>query len=251
MIRYLIKIVSVLFIFSMGLTFLISATSEDNQYHTIVDEIAPYNFDDGISRLECIIAIMKVVGVDECTTIKDSNADRMVPVFADLYENDYGFGYVYQAKMNSIVYGIDGKAPYYQSNSFAPERNITVQETLTAMLRCLNDPTLVIWDNVMVDSVKFGLLKEEELNDYVAKEPLNKEQFYTLMCRFLGSIRYRYFPLESQEDSSWGKIVVTDTSNNKLYIDWYLEVKSACKDCKRGKEGIEAYRCANKNCPAE
>lgn len=225
------KRVLCLFILCSFLTFGVAALIGDNEYQELIEEIAPYDFDDGISRLECIAAIMKVVGVDESTAFIAANADYMVPVFEDVdsYDSNTGLGnvevgYVYVARRVNVVIGVYNPYFDYGVRRFEPERNITVKETLTAMLRCLIDPDMVSWENVMKESVKFGLLKENELNEYIAEESLQSYQFYTLIHRLLNSARYRYYPIE-KPNNGWAKTMVIDTSNSMRYVDWYLEVK--------------------------
>ncbi len=219
------------------------------QCEEILQKIAPYAFEDGISRFECITAIMKAIGVDPCTAIRSANADRMVSPFNDVDISTHGFevGYIYEAKIAGITFGIGIAADGI--SSFAPQRNITVQETLAAMLRCLNDPATIAWENTMEDSVKYGLVKEQEVSFCNPNAPLTEEQFYTWMTRFLQSACTRYFPVE-QPESGW-KIVMLDTSGKKTYADWYAEVQEYCKDCDRETFGSGAWHCANKNCPAE
>ncbi len=221
-------------VISLIFSFSVSAEVEESKYQEVIGEISNFDFEDGISRIECIIAIMKVAGVDDCTAAIYANANYYILPFADVdsYDGEQGFeyGYIYCAKGRSIVYGVDDGI--YQSPRFAPKRNITVQETLTAMLRCLKEPEDVLWDNVISDSVKIGLLTENEANAYVPNSLLQKELFEKLMYRMLDMTRVRYFPLEWSDDRSWGaKRFVTDTTGDTKYVDWYFEVKEAHKNC--------------------
>ena len=202
----------------------------NNKEDSIIAKIAPYVMEgekNPVRRIDCIVTIMKLIGMDSDAENKYMNIMWDRPIFSDFYSNEsvYPFtddnneGYIVAAYMAKVVVGTkiyEG----YESPSFEPKRSVTVKECLALMLRCLTDPETVSWCNVMQDSVKIGLINEDELTDYIAENPLKSGQFYTLLCRMLNMKRYLYWPATNV--SAYEKSMETDKTESITYIDWLL-----------------------------
>lgn len=198
----------------------VSNAAEEEQYYDVIKTIAPYavqNENDKISRGDCITAIMKLVGVDKEIADEYGNSYYYEPVFDDVYghgpEND---GYIFIAKFSDVATGVG-------RNDFEPDRDVTVQECLAFMLRCLKGPENVTWENVMTDSVQIGLLQKDESDSLAADALLLNKDFCTLLYRMLNMNRYLYWPIE--EPPAGRKKMQVDTTNSIKYFDWFKEVE--------------------------
>jgi len=214
----------ILSILSVCFDVVASENINNNQHKDVIKFIAPYVLDnnegENISRGNCVATIMKLVGVDEETADEYANSNYHNPVFLDSGRDAINDGYIILAKFSGIAMGVD----FYQNgaNNFAPNRNVTVRESLTFMLRCLTTAELVSWDNIIEDSIKYGLLQENELEFYVADAPLQNKQFYTLLHRMLDKKRYLYWPIDDPSDG-YAKSMQVDKTNSIRYINWILE----------------------------
>lgn len=200
-----------------------SPDSANDKMINIIRELSSHiteNEDSSIKRGDCIATIMRVIGVDTNTANRYANAVYDQPVFLDIGIDDINDGYIIIAKFADVATGVD----IYQfgANNFAPHKNVTVKECLAFMLRCLTDSKLVLWDSIMEDSVKMGLLQENELTYYVADQPLRNNQFYTLLCRMLNKNRYLYWPTEELLNG-YAKSMQVDVTKSIKYIDWLAE----------------------------
>jgi len=131
---------------------------------------------DSITRSDCVSCIMRLIGMSEedaYDAVYNTCYDE--PIF-DEFGRGINDGYIVEAYGADIAKGVN-------EYEFAPERAVTLKECLTFMLRCLTDSELVEWENAMQDSVKFGLLSEEELMIYDEKLLLNRNMFYTAVTR--------------------------------------------------------------------
>lgn len=204
----------------------ISSYAEENTYDDIIKDIAPYVYENetaSISRGDCVATIVKLVGVDEEVANIYTNALYENPIFWDL-DNDLNKGYIIIAAFNGITNGVssDPHGPDY----FAAKKEVTVKQCLTFMLRCLTDTELVLWDNIMEDSVKFNLLEENELGYYDADSSLTNKQFYTLLYRMLDKNRYLYWPENYRAlgyDSPMSVDMEIDQTNSIKYVDWWIK----------------------------
>ena len=199
----------------------VSNAAEEEQYYDVIKTIAPYavqNENDKISRGDCITAIMKLVGVDKEIADEYGDSYYYEPVFDDVYghgpEND---GYIFIAKYSDVATGVG-------RNYFEPDRDVIVQECLTFMLRCLEDPENVSWENVTTDSVQIGLLQKAESDSLVADVSLLGKDFCTLLYRMLNMNRYLYWPIE-EPPAGHTKEMQIDTTNSIRYFDWFKEVE--------------------------
>lgn len=201
-----------------------SDDSTNDKMVNIIKDISLHIIENGnasIKRGDCITTIMRVTGVDLNAADRYANAVYDQPVFLDLKYDDPNLGYIIIAKFNGVATGIP-RDEYDVIFDFKPEKSITVKECLTFMLRCLTDSELVLWDSIMEDSVKMGLLQENELTYYVADQPLQNNQFYTLLCRMLNKNRYLYWPTE-EPLNGYAKSMQVDATKSIKYIDWLAE----------------------------
>ena len=201
------KVVFFLILISLYINLNVEALNicyEDGQYDKIIKIIAPYieNEDNIISRGDCVATIMKLIGVDADTALEYADSDYYMPVFLDI-GYDIMSGYIIIAKYCNVAAGVD----FYRDgvNNFMPDREVTVKEALTFMLRCLTDPQTLTWERIMEDSIKFGLLKEEDL-----------------LCRMLDKNRYLYWPIEELSRGN-EKSMQIDQTNSVKYMNFFLE----------------------------
>ena len=216
------KIFVALIILNLITCFAVSASENTESYacDDAISSIAPYLFDGDsreITRGDGISAIMRLIGVDEKTAGEYARACYDQPVFFDQGVSDAD-GYIIIAKYADVALGVDD---YLNgTNNFAPNRNITVKECLAFMLRCLKDTESLSWDNTIEDSVKFGLLKNEESEIYAPDSALTYEQFYTFLSRLLNMDRYLYWPDESEKPTAGhARSVKVDSAGQVKYID--------------------------------
>lgn len=200
-----------------------SDSTKYDEYNNVIVSIAPYisNIDNQkITRGNCIATIMKLIGVNKEAADKFANANYNNPVFYDIGDDDLNAGYIILAKFSDVAVGvnIDRRNIGY----FEPKRNVTVKECLTFMLRCLKDSDSVVWENVMTDSIKIGLLQEDELDIFVADAPLLNKDFCTLLSRMLNMNRYLYWPTEELQ-TEYANSMQIDISKSITYIDCILE----------------------------
>ena len=162
------------------------ASASDGKYENALN----YVFGDSqkldyenISRLDCIVAIMRIIGFNERCAYKYSDLSTYdEPPYNDVGGSGYGYviggDYGYNVT-NGVAHGC-----------FAPYRSVTVKECLAFMLRCLEEN--VIWENTMEDAVKRGLVSEEEAEGYGEDKLLDEALFHKLLCRFLDKNRVLY-----------------------------------------------------------
>ena len=208
-------IIMIAFALFLNLSVSASDSTEDN----IMKIIAPYvaeNKNATITRGDCVATIMKLIGADKEISEEYANAFYDQPVFNDIGD-DVNAGYIILSKFSNVSVGVQ-RNEYDIIHDFFPKRNVTVKECLTFMLRCLTDSKLVMWDNIMEDSIKMGLLQENELDSYIADEPLQNNQFYTLLGRMLNKNRYLYWPTE-EPPAGHAKSMQVDITNSIKYID--------------------------------
>lgn len=145
-----------------------------------------------VSRSECIMSIMQSLGVDEYSADIYKYSDYYIPVFADL-GNDVYEGYIIIAKFADVAAGISR----YEGDTvrcFEPKRGVTVKECLTFMMRCLEEPTSIKWDEDVIDSaVMNGLLTEDEADVVSPNDQISRELFTTVMGRFSDMNKYLYW----------------------------------------------------------
>jgi len=159
---------------------------------TYAEDLHNISDESKVSRSECIMYIMKSLGVDEDSADIYKYSDYYIPVFADL-GNDVYEGYIIIAKFADVAAGIsryDGDTV----RCFEPKRNVTVKECLTFMMRCLEEPTSIKWDEDVIDSAVMNVLLTEDEADAVSpNDQISRELFTTVMGRFSDMNKYLYW----------------------------------------------------------
>ena len=206
----------------------------DDNYTEVIADLAPCVYDHTISRRDCIAAIMKIVGVDPETEYINRQFTVFDSMFSDIYfgfmgeSHKHPLGHFYDIPGNGYIIEAYGSvAMGHKHGGFKPDKNVTVRECLTFMLRCLKERSDVSWENVMVDSVEIGLLKESELEYFAADSPLLKKDFITLLNRMLNLPRYLYLPVMIPPRT---RSFMRDQTGSMLYIEWYYQMKEQYKD---------------------
>jgi len=196
-----------------------TSDGRDDFVSTITSHIEP-NETKSISRGDCIAAILKSIGMEQdAADLLNYYTYYDQPVFLDEYDDIKNRGYIIQAIEADIVVGVkndlDGRC------YFAPNKNTTIKECLTFMLRCVRDYTTVDWNNNIISySEEVGLLTREEVENVNHDEVLTIDMFNNLLERMLNMNRYLYW--QSTDDVRYpgrGKIKV-DQTNSIKYIDW-------------------------------
>lgn len=177
----------------------------------------------GITRGECIIEVMKVIGVNQAAADLAANADYDQPVFKDVNEKDFCYGYSIIARYCDVVMGtINNETGCY----FEPNRSVTTKECLTFMLRCLRDYQMVDWDNIGLLSEEIGLLNKEEVDLITPDELLTADRFHILLERMLLMRRYLYWQeTEREEFPGLGEVQIDQEGSVR-----YIETKGAILD---------------------
>ena len=183
----------------------------------VINLIAPFTVNDEsgkVSRGDCAAAVMKLVGVDNDSAYIARTSFYYQPVFDDVDSSNENAGYIFIAKYSDVAVGTSSV-----SNNFTPYRCVTIQECLTFMLRCLNDSEDVVWDNVMEDSVRSGLLQKDELSIFKPDEPLLNKNLCVLLSRMLNMDRYLHWSAEP--NNGHNKAMQNDMSKSIKYIDQF------------------------------
>lgn len=184
----------------------------------VINLIAPYTVNDEsgkVSRGDCAAAVMKLVGVDSDAAYISRTAFYYQPVFDDVDSSNENAGYIFIAKYSDVAVGTN--CVLNDAGNFTPYRCVTIRECLTFMLRCLKDPENVVWDNVMEDSVRSGLLQKDELSIFKPDEPLLNKNLRVLLSRMLNTDRYLYWSAEP--NNGHNKAMQKDISKSIKYID--------------------------------
>lgn len=166
-----------------------SDSKADLSTHLYIMAVAPYivEEDDYVERGRCVTTIMKMIGVDWETAIAlGYYTDYYEPPFEDVTSViDENCGYIYAAKLCSIANGTLDK--HSRRAKFEPYKKVTMRETLAFLLRCMEEPNSLLWENTIDDSVKYGLLNKDELETYNFDAPMRNKEFYILLCRMIGA----------------------------------------------------------------
>lgn len=219
------KFLSVILLLSMLIT--VSVCAEESDADTItyddVFNVITKHIDEGeyVSRGECIISIMKLVGLIEEIAEDQYGTTFYAPPFAD-YEDvdDYVYGYAISARQCGILKGYS-KGNSYRVTYIMSEKDVTIKECLTFMLRCLKDPKTVEWDNIMSDALECGLITVDEAAAYQETDPLKKEEFFELIRRMLNKNRFFYIEYYNVVNGKMGGFLEKyDKTNGIKYFEY-------------------------------
>lgn len=172
-----------------------------------------------VSREECIIAIMRVIGVtDEDVAFLAGNGFY---AFADT--NAYSYeGCAYKGK---IAYGEECEvdSPTYRSTHtlkntdffFFPNREVTVKECLAFMVRCLEEPSKENYDSIIEKAKNYGLISDDDAIVDNVNAALSQNDFLVLLDRLLQQNRYKYYGNENNLFKMEGNI---DEEQSMTYL---------------------------------
>ena len=189
------------------------------------------NMSDNLSRGLCVSSIMRVIGVDEKSAFRVDDAlyesfpyhdeDLMPPVsaYVRLSKRCISTGYS-NLPRSYVSLGIidpdDTETAEY--DYFLPNKDVTIKECLTFMLRCIKKREDVKWDSVMDDSVSVGFLTADERERIDEDAPITKGQFSRVLSRLFGMKRYLYYvPDETDEMFEY------DENRSISYADMFEE----------------------------
>ena len=186
----------------------------------ILDE-SGFSNPDAITREECLVAIMRVIGVTDEEIEKLNGADLIS--FADTES----FSYFGCAWLSEIAYGEECVVDYPTERTshtlkntdffFFPERAVTVKETLAFMVRCLEQTKKSDLDSTFEKAKEYDLIKAE---DSFAQNPdsnINQKDFCTLLGRMLHQKRYKYYGRENKRFRMSGNI---DEEQSMTYLEF-------------------------------
>lgn len=176
----------------------------------IVDENY-FSNQDTVTRAECLVAIMRAIGVTDEEIEKLNGAD--LAGFVDTFPYSY-FGCAYLAK---IAYGEECIVDYetYRTSHtlkntdifFFPDRAVTVKETLAFMVRCLEENDEKDLAYAIEKAKEYGLIYSEDTFSNEIDSTMCQDDFYVLLDRFLHQKRYKYY----------------DRANNEFRMDGYID----------------------------
>lgn len=199
----------------------------------ILAVVLPENFDINagtVSRHDCLASIMRSIGVDRCSEICYATiVDYYKPVFDDISGWKKDDGYIMIAGLKEFAKGVG-------NNDFAPERPVTVQECLAFMLRCIWGEDTVVFETVMSDAAKAGLISGNEQFLKNGKDSfLSANTFHLLLTRMVQHKRGWYWALEPSEPTF--EKMQRDANGDQNYREYISEVlnKHTCLYCESGK----------------
>ena len=178
---------------------------------------------DVITREECLVSIMRVIGVTDEEIEKLNGADLIS--FVDTESFSY-FGCAY---LSGIAYGEECVVDYPTERTshtlkntdffFFPERTATVKECLAFMIRCLQaDETN--YDLTIEDAKDFGLVSDEDIFIQNPNSPISQEEFFELLDRMLQQRRYKYYISESNRFRMNGNV---DEEKSMTYLEFLTQ----------------------------
>lgn len=169
---------------------------------------------ENVNRVECITAILKIIGATPKTEEYYINANYTVPVFEDPDSGVYkGHGYALAAGVNGIAFGVPnhaGSSTYY---SFCPLDNVTTKEAIAFILRCLQPiaDTNDSLDDSFIKAKETGMIQETDAFYSDKDSFLTPSDLCVLLQRMLYQPRYKYF--------DEGHLII-DKSSSVTYISY-------------------------------
>lgn len=185
----------------------------------IIDE-SYFSDSNTVTRGECIVAIMRVIGVTDKEIEKLNGGDLIS--FADTD----AFSYFGCAWLGKIAYGEECIVDYPTERTrhtlknadffFFPDRVVTVKETLAFMVRCLEDTNKRDINDTFERAKDYGILSNDDLFINNADSVISQNDFCILLERFLQQKRYKYFGRENNIFRMEGNI---DENRSISYLD--------------------------------
>ncbi|MBE7020877.1 MAG: hypothetical protein E7411_05565 [Ruminococcaceae bacterium] len=207
---------------------LLNVYAEDYSFRKIKNKLIELNImnedyfsnSSTVTRKECLIAIMRCIGLTDQIISLFNGADYTA--FVDTHPYSY-YGCAYRAK---IAYGEECMVDYptYRTSHtgkntdifFFPERNVSVKETLAFMVRCLISDELE-YDGTIEKAKAYELIYEYDnfVNDENAF--ISPESFLILINRFVHQGRYKYYDKIEQHYDMNGCI---DEERSMTYLEF-------------------------------
>lgn len=222
------SIISIL-ILSMFIHFTAAANAayvSEGEYHRVIHAAAQSAVSSKrktVTRGECIVAILRILGVDDEAADDYAGATYDQTPFLDLMGDDLDYGYIRLAKFENIGFGVRPTVEY--ANIFDADRPVTVKECLTFMLRGLKGSDNVNWNTVAQDSIDIGLYNVETYMLNMESQLLSANEFYTLLHSMLNMKRYLYWPGMDWDEGAFSVKMQIDSGSGMRYIDWILDEK--------------------------
>lgn len=212
-----------------------------NKYN-LIDE--GFESPNTVTRFECLAAVMKAAGVNE-----DINDRAKFLLYASSYHSTFNenayfdgseiytdpvlrsefsakyvgkWGYVDLAFNHGIAKGemLNGQRCFFF------DRFVTAKEAVTFMLRCIEDSTDILWDEVYLKAKERGLIKESDVFYNDEAHFITPDEFCVLLYRFLNQQRYIYF-IDSFFDSNGMAIefIQRDEERSMTYLEYLILIQ--------------------------
>lgn len=175
---------------------------------------------DTVTREECIVAIMRVIGVTDEEIDKLNGSDLISFADTDVYS------YIGCADLAQIAYGEECIVNYQTPRNshtlrntdffFFPDRLATMKETIAFMIRCLEETSSSDINYTFERAKDYGILDNEDSFINKADFPISQSDFCILLERFLREKRYKYFSRENDIFKMEGNI---DEKRSISYFD--------------------------------
>ena len=175
----------------------------------VINEIGVTD-NNSITRAECLIILMNIIGAPKEEVEKWDGADFFP--FADVEPFSY-FGGAYCA---DIAYGeaciIDYETIFtsHTGNNydyfFFPERAVTLEECLAFMVRCLEEEQdeegyvkRIGLEEAVIKAKQYGIITEKDSFASDVKANVNLQTLEILLTRFIQQKRFKYFGIADYE----------------------------------------------------
>lgn len=220
--NFVIIIIATMYFLGMINVYADNSTDSETETMLIQLNIIDENYfsnSDTVTREECLVAIMRVIGASDEEIEKLNGADIISFVDTD------SFSYFECAWLSGIAYGEECVVDYPTHRTshtlkntdffFFPERAATVKETLAFMVRCLEADKIDI-DVAFEKAKEYGLVKAEDSFIQELDSAINPNEFCTLLERFMQQKRYKYYDRVDNDFRPDGNI---DEERSVSYLD--------------------------------
>lgn len=176
-----------------------------------------------ITRKECLVTIMRVIGVTD-EEIENLNGADLI-AFVDTESFSY-FGCAY---LSGITFGEECVVDYPTERTshtlkntdffFFPERAVTTKECLAFMIRCLQSDK-IDFDLTLEKAKESGLINDKD--DFIQNPNsiINQDDFFVLLGRMLQQKRYKYYNRGNNSFSMDGNI---DEERSMTYLEFLTQ----------------------------
>lgn len=198
------KIITAILLLSLTVSAVYAVGLNDSRKQECIDAVTLLKNHDiieekFITRRDCLVYIMKIVGVTDDLEITTLPAKYFIDC------NDSDVIYFSNAISEGIAEGAEKSDEYEYAWKFKPDRCATYIEALTFITRCLKDNPI----NIKEEAVETGILKEtdsfyDNLNEYITDD-----DFYILLGRMLEKKCYVYVgrDIDNPKDKTYAQIL--------------------------------------------